>query len=119
VGDRWGRVYSLGDKVEVTLAEADPMTGGITLRVEQVLDSANPEVSLEDGEPVARGGPGKGRRRHAAQRSATARGASAKAKKTKAKAKASKKTAGKGGAQGPGTSDKPGKGGKNARGKSR
>mgnify|MGYP006421708009 CR=1 FL=1 len=87
-GERWGRVYSLGDRVRVTLAEADPTTGGITLRMEAVLASANPNVELDEGEPIARGGPGKGPRRQAAQRTQTARAAAKKAKKTKKKAAA-------------------------------
>jgi ribonuclease R len=91
IGDRWQRVYSLGDRVTVALAEADPMTGGITLHMVAVQESASPEVELADGEPIARGGPGKGRRRHAAQRSKSARAAATKAKQTKAKAKAKTK----------------------------
>ena len=108
IGNRWGRVYSLGDKVWTTLTEADPTTGGITLKIDEVLESANPEVEIEDGEPIPRGGPGKARRRHAeVQR---ARGAaSAKAKKAKAKAKGKAATDGKTGAK---TGGKPSKKGK-------
>ena len=107
VGHRWQRVYTLGDRVTVTLAEADPMTGGITLHMIGVQESTNPDVEVADGEPIARGGPGKGRRRHAAQTAKSARAASAKASAGKAKAKTGKgaaqgKTAAKGKAAGKG-----------------
>jgi len=116
VGDRWQRVYTLGDRVTVTLAEAEPMTGGITLHMIGVQESANPDVDLADGEPIARGGPGKGRRRHAAQTAKSARAASAKAKAGKAQGKAQgkAKTGKAGNAKG---SAKPGGKGKAAGGR--
>jgi ribonuclease R len=85
VGERHGRIFSLGDTVEVTLAEADSMTGGIVLHMVGVLAAANPDVAFQDGEPIAPGGPGKGRRRHAAKQSPAARTGAAKAKPAKAK----------------------------------
>ncbi len=79
VGDRWGRVYALGDKVRVRLAEADSVTGGIVLRMEEVLESS--AAAPEGAEATPPGGPGKGRRRQAAKASKTAKGAARKAKK--------------------------------------
>ena len=34
IGRRWGRAYRLGQALEVTLAEADPITGGLILALE-------------------------------------------------------------------------------------
>ncbi|WP_206607800.1 ribonuclease R [Ferruginivarius sediminum] len=90
VGNRWGRVYRLGDKVKVRLAEADPVTGGIVLEMIEVIESAGGE-SIET-EPVSPGGPGKGRRRQAARTSKTARKSARKAKQAKKAAKAGKST---------------------------
>jgi len=33
VGQRWGRVYNLGDRVALRLVEASPVTGGLILRI--------------------------------------------------------------------------------------
>ncbi|MDH3916853.1 MAG: ribonuclease R, partial [Rhodospirillales bacterium] len=33
VGRRWGRIYRLGETVAARLSEADPITGGIVLRL--------------------------------------------------------------------------------------
>jgi ribonuclease R len=93
VGDRWGRVYRLGDKVKVRLAEANPMTGGIVLEMIEVVEAVGGDTG--ESEPVTPGGPGKGRRRHAARTSKTARAADSAAKKAK-KTKKAKKAAGAG-----------------------
>jgi ribonuclease R len=34
-GQRWGRVYRLGDRLRVTLVEAAPMTGGLILAIDE------------------------------------------------------------------------------------
>ena len=38
VGERWRRVYGLGDTLRVTLAESNPTTGQISLRLEEVIE---------------------------------------------------------------------------------
>jgi ribonuclease R len=39
VGRRWGRIYSLGDRVTVRLIEAEPVTGGLILELLEVEES--------------------------------------------------------------------------------
>ena len=39
-GQRWGRVYRLGDRLRVRLMEAEPMTGGLILALDELEDSA-------------------------------------------------------------------------------
>ncbi len=57
-GQRWGRVYRLGDRLRVRLVEAAPMTGGLILALD---DSAQGEGEHEE-ELVARG-PGRATRK--------------------------------------------------------
>jgi ribonuclease R len=37
-GERWGRVYRLGDRLQVRLVEAEPMTGGLILALDETED---------------------------------------------------------------------------------
>jgi ribonuclease R len=77
VGKRFRRTFTLGDPVEVTLAEADVVTGGLILAL--VTDSAEPAATRAGGSRHARGGraankrgaPGRGVRRHARGAAAT------------------------------------------------
>ncbi len=97
VGERWGRVYRLGDRVRTKLVEANPMTGGILLEMVEVVDSV---ISSEEAEPIARGDPGKGQRRQAARGSKTVTVAEKGKKRTRKKDKKEGKTS---------TTRKPGK----------
>ncbi|GIK99286.1 MAG: ribonuclease R [Alphaproteobacteria bacterium] len=63
VGRRWGRVFSLGDRVSVRLIEAEPVTGGLVLElieVEEPGGTALPEHGAA-AQPRARAARGKGR----------------------------------------------------------
>ncbi|MEO3429688.1 ribonuclease R [Pelagibius sp. CAU 1746] len=40
-GERWGRVYRLGDRLRVRLLEAEPMTGGLILALDASEDEPN------------------------------------------------------------------------------
>ncbi len=46
IGDRHGRVYTLGDRVEARLAEADPITGSLVL---QLMDGGEPRAPRRGG----------------------------------------------------------------------
>src|SRR5581483_1472325 len=64
VGQRWGRVYALGEPVRVRLTEAQPVTGSLVFHlVEGEEATAGP---TRPRRPPA-GGDGKGRRRSAAR----------------------------------------------------
>jgi ribonuclease R len=41
-GQRWGRVYRLGDRLQVRLVEAAPMTGGLILALDESEDGGSP-----------------------------------------------------------------------------
>jgi ribonuclease R len=53
VGRRWGRVYRLGETVAARLSEADPITGGIVLRL---LEDDEAGASETGGAPVDEAG---------------------------------------------------------------
>ena len=42
VGQRWGRTYNLGDRVNLRLVEASPVTGGLILHILEDSDRADP-----------------------------------------------------------------------------
>jgi ribonuclease R len=69
VGRRWGRIYRLGDRVRVRLAEADMATGGIVFDLEEVVHSPAEQLGAEKPAPTPRG-PGTGKRRAAARKKA-------------------------------------------------
>lgn len=95
VGRRWGRVFSLGDIVQVRLVEAEPVTGGLVLELLEVEES-----SLSGGaEDQIRGAPPAKRAARAGGKRGKTGGGPRKPGKKKAKAgkpPAAKPTAGKG-----------------------
>ena len=53
VGRRWGRTYSLGERLAVRLAEANPITGGLILDLAE-FEEAKPEPA-EQADPAPHG----------------------------------------------------------------
>jgi ribonuclease R len=48
-GQRWGRVYRLGDRLRVRLLEAEPMTGGLILALDEAEESGDAAVAVGEG----------------------------------------------------------------------
>ena len=59
VGRRWGRVFSLGDRVITRLVEAEPITGGLVLELLEVEQSTLHEAAPGGGPTRAQKGGGK------------------------------------------------------------
>ncbi|WP_119459539.1 ribonuclease R [Rhodospirillaceae bacterium SYSU D60014] len=78
VGRRWGRVYSLGDPVEARLMEAEPVTGGLILQLDE--DGAPSESAASGAKPPLKARP---RRKGAAKAGTTAAARKAVRKKAK------------------------------------
>ena len=57
-GERWGRVYRLGDRLRVKLLEAEPMTGGLILALDEADEAERPPGSRARG--FGRGAAGEG-----------------------------------------------------------
>jgi ribonuclease R len=70
VGQRWGRVYSLGEPVQVRLVEAQPVTGGLVFNL--VEGAEGREIAAE---PAGRSEAERGLRRKRLQAARTAKGA--------------------------------------------
>ncbi|GAB4356993.1 MAG: ribonuclease R [Kiloniellaceae bacterium] len=97
-GERWGRVYRLGDRLRVRLVEAEPMTGGLIL----ALDETDEGAEGDDGRGAAWDGEGPLPGRRTASRkkphSRSKTGTTGKKKvKSRGSIRASRKKAGKGG----------------------
>lgn len=105
-GERWGRVYRLGDRLRVRLVEAEPMTGGLILALDEADDGETEDdgggVPWDgEGPPPGRPGgrtPGRrtGSRKKPQTRSKTG-GTGKKSAKSKGSSRAARKKAGKGG----------------------
>jgi ribonuclease R len=65
-GERWGRVYRLGDRLRVRLLEAEPMTGGLILALD---DSEQEPESPRKPRESAKNTPKKGPRKRLAKSS--------------------------------------------------
>jgi ribonuclease R len=72
VGRRWGQAYALGDRVQVRLVAAQPLTGGITFelieggRKDQIQPSSRPQKGHRDKPAPSRRShiPRRGKRKH-------------------------------------------------------
>jgi len=53
-GQRWGRVYRLGDRLRVRLVEAEPMTGGLILALDEREDAEDGEAAGDGWHPAGR-----------------------------------------------------------------
>ncbi len=91
-GQRWGRVYRLGDRLRVRLVEAEPVTGGLILALDESDDETDgPQGHENTGKSSPLGRP----------RSATRKKPQSPPKKRKmANSRAARRKAGKGGAAG-------------------
>jgi len=58
-GERWGRVYRLGDRLRVTLLEAEPMTGGLILALDDSEEGSAPAKRPDSRKSAPSGGPRK------------------------------------------------------------
>lgn len=88
VGRRSGRVYRLGEPVEVRLLEAEPVTGGIILQLIEGAESSTAD-RMEGAEPRPRGASARkarARREAAPMKKAVKKGRGAKAQAAKARA---------------------------------
>ncbi|MEQ9606977.1 MAG: hypothetical protein RLN99_04855, partial [Kiloniellaceae bacterium] len=95
-GERWGRVYRLGDRLQVRLVEAEPMTGGLILALDEPEDGeAGPgdqdgEAPLP-GRPARRTPTGRKTSRKKPQKRAKTDGTGKKKVKSKGSTRASRK----------------------------
>jgi ribonuclease R len=88
VGRHSGRVYRLGEPVEVRLLEAEPVTGGIILQLIEGGESSSAD-RMEGAEPLPRGASARkarARREAAPMKKAVKKGRGAKAQAAKARA---------------------------------
>ena len=58
-GERWGRVYRLGDRLRVTLLEAEPMTGGLILALDESEEGSAPAKRPDSHKSASSRGPRK------------------------------------------------------------
>jgi ribonuclease R len=58
VGRRWGQVYRLGDRVQVRLVAAQPLTGGITFELIEGGGQDQPIAPNRRGKPSPKGAHG-------------------------------------------------------------
>jgi ribonuclease R len=91
-GQRWGRVYRLGDRLRVRLVEAEPMTGGLILAIDEQEGDDTGGVGAEE-----RGGAPAGRPRGTARKKPQGPRSAGKSPKSGDKSKRSTSTGGAGG----------------------
>jgi ribonuclease R len=91
-GQRWGRVYRLGDRLRVRLVEAEPMTGGLILAIDEQEGGDTVGVGADE-----RGSATAGRPRGAARKKPQGPRAVGKSPKSGDKSKRSARTGGAGG----------------------
>jgi ribonuclease R len=89
-GQRWGRVYRLGDRLRVRLVEAEPMTGGLILALDE------PEDGEEEGPEGRRVGAAAARPRGPGGKQPRSPSKAAKTSKSGAKAKGTGRAGGQG-----------------------
>ncbi len=63
IGERHGRTYSLGERVEIRLVEAEPITGSLVFELLEAQGAATGRRRKPDGRPPRRPGKPRGRRR--------------------------------------------------------